>query len=175
MLSAQSTDQQVNQVTPALFSQYSTPAHYANASVDEVERLIRPTGLFKAKARNLITCAHALTDRFAGNVPQTMEQLVSLPGVGRKTANVVLGHAFGQPGIVVDTHVQRVSQRLGLAQGATPARTEQELQELIPRDLWTEGSQRLLLHGRYVCTARSPKCSSCAIYCDCLWKGKRRR
>ena len=175
MLSAQSTDQQVNRVTPLLFSRYQKPAEYATASPAEVEQLIRPTGLFKAKARNLIACGRALSKHFAGDVPRTMDHLVSLPGVGRKTANVVLGHAFGQPGIVVDTHVQRVSHRLGLARSSDPERIERELQQLIPRKQWTKGSQRLLLHGRYVCTARSPQCPSCAIYWECPWTGKSRR
>lgn len=172
ILSAQCTDQRVNQVTPSLFSRYRQPFDFANATPAELEGLIRPTGLFKSKARNLIACGQALQKRFGGVVPRTMEHLTTLPGIGRKTANVVLGHAFGVPGIIVDTHVQRVVHRLGLARSSAADRIERELQGLIPRNRWTEASQRLLLHGRYVCTARRPKCASCAIYCACPWRGK---
>lgn len=173
ILSAQCTDQRVNQVTPDLFSRYRRAADYAQANSADLERIIRSTGFFKSKARRLIECGRALADRFHGEVPHTMEELTSLPGVGRKTANVLLGHVFGQPAIVVDTHVKRVAHRLDLTTSDNPDRIELDLQRVIPRDQWTVGSQRLLLHGRYVCLARAPKCSECAIFVDCHWKGKR--
>lgn len=175
ILSAQCTDQRVNMVTPALFTRYRTAEDYAKAAPAELEAMIRSTGFFKSKARNIIACGRALADRFGGAVPETMDELITLPGVGRKTANVILGNAFGKPGVVVDTHVKRVSHRLGLSASDDPDRIEQDLQQLIPRAQWTSGSQRLLLHGRYVCLARAPKCDLCAIYADCEWEGKRPR
>lgn len=175
ILSAQCTDRRVNQVTPALFAKYPTSQDYARASPGTLEGMIRSTGFFKSKARNLIACGQTLTERFGGHVPQTMEELVTLPGVGRKTANVILGNAFGKPGVVVDTHVKRVSQRLNLTNSDNPDRIEEDLQRLIPRAQWTSGSQRLLLHGRYTCVARVPKCERCPIYSDCHWEGKRPR
>ncbi len=174
ILSAQCTDERVNQVTPHLFRRWKHPRDYADARQAFVEAVIRPTGFFKAKARNLIACGRVLSERFGGRVPRTMDQLLELPGVGRKTANVILGHAFGQPAIVVDTHVKRVSNRLHLARSTEPDVIEDELKQLIPLRHWTDGSQRLLLHGRYVCTARKPGCRSCAIYGDCHWEGKPR-
>ncbi len=175
ILSAQCTDQRVNQVTPALFARYPNVSALAAADPAELEALIRPTGFFRSKARSLIGCARALRERFGGQVPDTMEALVTLPGVGRKTANVVLGACFGKPAVVVDTHVKRVAQRLGLVRSSDPDRIEAGLQRLIPPDRWTSGSQRLLLHGRYVCLARAPKCGQCAIYQECAWPGKRPR
>ncbi|MBI4400330.1 MAG: endonuclease III [Nitrospirae bacterium] len=175
ILSAQCTDQRVNQVTPALFRRYRRAADYAKADLAELEALIRPTGFFKNKARNIVACGRALAERFGGEVPDTMDALVTLPGVGRKTANVILGNCFGKPAVVVDTHVKRVSQRLGLAAGEDPDRIEQALQRLFPSDRWTSGSQRLLLHGRYVCLARKPKCEQCPVYTECAWEGKRPR
>lgn len=172
ILSAQCTDQRVNQVTPALFARYRRPIDYANARLPELEQLIRPTGFFKSKAKRLIDCGRAIAERFGGAVPSTMEALTSLPGVGRKTANVVLGNAFDKPGVIVDTHVKRVANRLGLTRSSDPDRIEQDLQELLPRSEWTGASQRLLLHGRYVCLARKPNCAACALYDDCRWKGK---
>lgn len=175
ILSAQSTDALVNRVTPTLFQHYRQPADFARAPVARLERLIRPTGFYRAKARNLIACGRALVARFQGVVPRTMDELVSLPGVGRKTANVVLGNCFAAPAVVVDTHVRRVANRLGFSTSRDPARIEQDLQGLIPRRQWTTGSQALLLHGRYVCTARAPHCDRCRIYGDCPWEGKQRR
>jgi len=175
ILSAQCTDERVNQVTPALFKRYRRAADYAEADLAELEALIRSTGFFKSKARNIVACGRMLTERFGGEVPDTMEQLVMLPGVGRKTANVILGSYFGQPAIVVDTHVKRVANRLGLAASEEPERIELALQRLIPRDQWTSGSQRLLLHGRYVCMARKPECARCVLYSECPWEGKRPR
>ena len=172
ILSAQCTDQRVNQVTPRLFRRYREPRDYAAADPKELEALIRPTGFFKTKARNLMKCAKALAERFAGKVPDTMEALTTLPGVGRKTANVVLGNAFGKPGVVVDTHVKRVAWRLQLTRHVDPTKVEMDLRQLLPEEQWTEGSQRLLLHGRYTCLARAPKCRQCALYTDCHWEGK---
>ncbi len=175
ILSAQCTDQRVNQVTPVLFRRYRTPDDFADAGRSELEGIIRSTGFFKAKARSLIACGRALAERHAGKVPRTMEALTALPGVGRKTANVVLGNAFGEPAVVVDTHVKRVAQRLGLARRSDPDHIEIELQRLIPPAQWTSGSQRLLLHGRYICTSRKPVCARCIVYVDCPWEGKARR
>ncbi len=175
ILSAQCTDQRVNQVTPNLFRRYHQPRDYAKADPAELEVLIRPTGFFKTKAKNLIRCATVVSERFHGEVPDTMEALTSLPGVGRKTANVLLGNAFEKPALVVDTHVKRVAWRLHLTRHTDPEKVEMDLQQLLPADVWTEGSQRLLLHGRYVCLARAPKCGHCALYTDCRWEGKTAR
>jgi endonuclease-3 len=172
ILSAQCTDQRVNQVTPALFRRYRAARDYAAADPAELEGLIKSTGFFKSKARNIVGCCRVLLDRFGGEVPDTMDALVTLPGVGRKTANVVLGNHFGKPAVVVDTHVARVSQRLGLSASGDPERIEEDLQRAMPPGEWTEGSQRILLHGRYVCLARKPKCGECGIHALCRWKGK---
>ena len=175
ILSAQCTDQRVNQVTPALFRRYRHAADYATANPSELEAIIMPTGFFKSKTRSLIGTGKILLERFGGKVPQAMEELVQLPGVGRKTANVVLGNCFGQPAVVVDTHVRRVAHRLGLTASEDPDVIEQDLQRVMPIDQWTSGSERLLLHGRYVCVAKRPKCEQCPIYSDCPWEGKRLR
>lgn len=172
ILSAQCTDQRVNQVTPALFARYRSAGDYARANPAELEAMIRTTGFFKSKARNLIASGKALVAQFHGNVPATMEELVTLPGVGRKTANVILGACFGRPAVVVDTHVKRVSNRLRLASSEDPDKIEASLQALLPAQRWTSGSQRLLLHGRYVCLARRPRCERCPIYNLCDWEGK---
>ena len=172
ILSAQCTDQRVNQVTPVLFKRYKTSSELAGARVPELEQIIRSTGFFKSKAKNLVGCAGAITTRFGGRVPDCMDDLVTLPGVGRKTANVLLGQAFDQPAIVVDTHVKRVSNRLNLTASDDPEQIEQDLQKLLPSSQWTSASQRLLLHGRYVCVARKPLCGRCPIYDDCDAKEK---
>jgi len=172
ILSAQCTDQRVNQVTPALFARYRTAREYARADPNALEGLIRSTGFYKSKARSIIGCCRALDERFGGCVPDRMDELVALPGVGRKTANVVLGNAFGKPAVIVDTHVMRVSQRLGLTASDDPERIETDLQAVMPAKDWTMNSQRMLLHGRYVCLARAPKCGDCALYDLCRWKGK---
>lgn len=172
ILSAQCTDQRVNQVTPSLFHRYPGPADLAGAEQLEVEQLIRSTGFFKSKAKHLIGCSKAVTEGFHQQVPQTMETLITLPGVGRKTANVILGNAFGQPSIAVDTHVKRVAKRLGLTTSDNPTRVEQDLQRLMPRSQWTAVSQRLLLHGRYICRARTPQCHACPVHRQCSWKEK---
>lgn len=168
ILSAQCTDARVNQVTPALFAAYPTAETCAAADHQAVERLIKPTGFFRAKARHLIACGRAIVERFGGVVPRTMEDLVTLPGVGRKTANVILGNAFDRPAVVVDTHVKRVAKRLGLTSSADPVRIESDLQRLIPEARWTAGSHHLLLHGRHVCVARRPRCERCSLsdWCD---------
>lgn len=175
ILSAQCTDQRVNQVTPALFARYRTAREIAQAKPAELEALIKPTGFYKNKAKHLIGCGQTLIERFHGEVPMTMEELTSLPGVGRKTANVLLGAAFGRPAVVVDTHVKRVANRLNLTSSDDPERIEQDLQRAFPQGQWTGVSQRLLLHGRYVCLARTPQCGGCTLYDLCHWKGKQRR
>lgn len=172
ILSAQCTDQRVNQVTPDLFRRYRRPRDYAEAKPAELEALIRTTGFFKSKASNLIRCAQVVTEQFREQVPDSMDALTALPGVGRKTANVILGNAFGRPGIVVDTHVKRVAGRLKLTSHTDPEKIEFDLQRLFTRDEWTDASQRILLHGRYVCLARLPKCRECVLYADCRWEGK---
>jgi endonuclease-3 len=174
ILSAQCTDERVNQVTPKVFSRFRTAEDYAKADRAELEALIRPTGFFKNKARHLIGCGQALVKHFNGMVPRTMEALTSLPGVGRKTANVILGSYVREPAIVVDTHVKRVANRLGLTRSQDPTKIEEDLQRLFPKAQWTVGAQRLLLHGRYVCLARTPNCPHCVLFTDCGWEGKRK-
>ncbi|MGQ0665749.1 MAG: endonuclease III [Nitrospiraceae bacterium] len=174
ILSAQCTDQRVNQVTPALFKRYRTPLEFAQAQPRELESLIKTTGFYRNKAKNLTGCGQAVAERFKGQVPSTMKELVSIPGVGRKTANVLLGAVFGQPAVVVDTHVKRVANRLDLTRSSDPERIEIDLQQLFPRERWTGVSQRLLLHGRYVCLARKPNCGDCTLSVVCPWKGKPR-
>lgn len=164
VLSAQCTDKRVNEVTPALFARFPTPAALAAGDRDEVERLIQSTGFFRSKAQSLQGLSHVIADEFGGQVPAAMEDLVRLPGVGRKTANVVLGTAFGLPaGVVVDTHVQRVSRRLGLTQQTAPVKIEADLMKLLPRKEWIDYSHRVILHGRQVCKARRPLCESCPL------------
>jgi endonuclease-3 len=165
ILSAQCTDVRVNQVTPALFAYAPDAATMAVADPETIERLIYPTGFFRAKTRSLIGMARAVEDRFGGEVPQRMDDLVTLPGVGRKTANVILGHGFATPGIAVDTHVLRLSRRLGLTEATDPVRLERDLCALWPRREWSDTSMRLIYHGRQVCTARSPRCG------DCIFRG----
>ena len=172
ILSAQCTDQRVNQVTPVLFSRYRTPSDLAKARIPDVEAIIRSTGFFKSKSRNIVACGQVLTERFGQQVPERMEDLVTLPGVGRKTANVLLGQAFGHPAIVVDTHVKRVANRLDLTKSDDPVQIEHDLENLLPPSQWTSVSQRLLLHGRYICLARRPLCGRCPIYDFCYAKEK---
>jgi endonuclease-3 len=173
ILSAQCTDERVNQVTKGLFARYQTAKDYAKTDPARLEEEIRPTGFYKAKSRSLIKTGQALVSRFGGEVPQTMEELVTLPGVGRKTANVILGNCFGVPGVVVDTHVTRVTQRLGLVDTGDPEKIEVVLQRLMPKGAWTRASHQLLLHGRHICQARAPKCHECRLYDLCPWEGKR--
>lgn len=162
ILSAQSTDAQVNRVTPALFRRYRTAADYAGARRSELEAMIHSTGFFHAKARAIQTCARALLERRGGEVPRTMEELVALPGVGRKTANVVLG-ASGVPGVVVDTHVRRLSRRLALTAHDDPDKIEPDVGALIPPEEWSAFSLRLIFFGREICTAIRPKCPACPL------------
>ncbi len=172
ILSAQCTDERVNNVTPALFARYPGPQELAKANPIELESIIRPTGFYRSKAKSLIRCSQALLTKFQGRVPETMEELTSLPGIGRKTANVILGTCFHKPAIIVDTHVKRVANRLQFTRSTDPTTIESDLQALLPQKDWTSGSQRILLHGRYVCVARKPKCETCVIYDDCPWEGK---
>ena len=163
ILSAQCTDARVNQVTPALFTRYPDPASLAAASPAAVEALIRSTGFFRNKAASLIGCAREVVERHQGQVPQCMAALVALPGIGRKTANVVLGNAYGLPGMVVDTHVGRVARRLGWAAAAGPEGVERELCALLPAARWTQTSHVLIWHGRRSCRARVAHCSACVV------------
>jgi endonuclease III len=163
ILSAQCTDKRVNIVTPVLFSRYRTAADYAAADRDEVEKIIQSTGFFRAKTTSIIGLGHALCDRFGGEVPPRLRDLVTLPGVGRKTANVVLGNAFGIPGITVDTHFARLARRFGWTTQTDPVKIEQEVGALIPRSEWTALSQRLIWHGRRICHARRPACGACPL------------
>jgi endonuclease-3 len=172
VLSAQCTDERVNQVTPSLFSKYRTPWDYANADLEKLEEEVRPTGFYRQKARTLQAIGKALVEKFQGRVPGTLEELVSLPGVGRKTANLVLSEAFGIPGIVVDTHVQRVSRRIGLTQEDDPEAIEYDLMEICPREDWSKLSNLLIWHGRKTCVARKPKCGSCDIRELCQYPDK---
>ncbi len=164
ILSAQTTDVRVNIVSPALFARYSSPDALAAADPEQLEEIIRSTGFFHSKAKSLIGMAKALVERYGGAVPATMEELVTLPGVGRKTANVVLGNAFGRnEGVVVDTHVGRLSLRLGLTSDTDPVKVEQTLMTCVPQADWTIFSHLLIFHGRRVCTARSPACDRCVL------------
>jgi len=168
ILSAQCTDRRVNMVTPRLFETWPTPPDLAAAPQEEVEDVIRTTGFFRNKARNLIAMAGALVDRHHGRVPDTLDDLVQLPGVGRKTANVILGNALGiNAGVVVDTHVQRLAARLGLTRETDPVKIEQDLMALFPQESWTMLSHLLIWHGRRVCHARRPRCTDCALAVLC--------
>jgi len=163
ILSAQCTDVRVNLVTPALFARYKTARDFAEADPRELERLIAPTGFFRNKAKNIIACCRAIVEKHNSEVPDTLEELVQLPGVGRKTANVILGNAFGVPGITVDTHVGRLSRRLGLTTHDDPVKVEFDLMGLIPQADWTMFSHRLIFHGRQICAARKPDCPACPM------------
>jgi endonuclease-3 len=167
ILSAQCTDARVNQVTPALFARYPDVAAFASADIQELETLIQSTGFFRNKARNIQACCRQLAEKHRGQVPATLEELVPLAGVGRKTANVVLGDAFGVPGITVDTHVGRLSRRLGLTTETDPVKVERDLMRLIPQHQWTQFSHRLIFHGRQVCHARKPRCAECTLASLC--------
>ena len=166
ILSAQTTDRRVNQVTPALFRRYPNPAALAAADSAEVESLVRPTGFFRQKARTLVGVAGALVARFGSEVPAEMSDLISLPGVGRKTANVVLGHALGVPGLAVDRHVLRVANRIGIANSEDPETVEAQLTAVLTPDRWTVASDTLILHGRRICRPR-PLCDRCAVSREC--------
>jgi endonuclease-3 len=167
ILSAQCTDKRVNMVTPVLFSRYRTAADYAAADRAEVEKIIQSTGFFRAKTNSILGLGQALCDRFGGEVPGRLADLVTLPGVGRKTANVVLGNAFGVPGITVDTHFLRLSRRFGWTTQADPVKVELEVGSLFPKSEWTMLSHRLIWHGRRVCHARKPACGACGLAALC--------
>lgn len=172
ILSAQCTDERVNVVTESLFKRYREARDYARADPTTLEREIHSTGFFKTKARALIGVGRALVERHDGVVPRTVEALTALPGVGRKTANVVLGNAFGIPALAVDTHVFRVAQRLGLARAEDPEEIHDQLCEIIPRPRWTQATHLLIIHGRRTCTARKPACPACAVNAQCPWPEK---
>ncbi len=167
ILSAQCTDKQVNMVTRDLFKKYRSPQDYLSVPIAELEEDIRPTGFFRNKAKSLKGCSQGLLDLYGGEVPSSMEELIRLPGVGRKTANCVLGAAFDIPGVVVDTHVKRLSLRLGLTPNQNPDKIEMDLQKLLPQDRWRRFSDLLIYHGRAVCKARKPDHDKCAILVYC--------
>lgn len=169
ILSAQTTDKKVNEVTPKLFSKYPDAFALAKANLKEVEEIVKPLGYFRQKAKTIVSTAKAIVENFNGEVPKQMDKLTQLPGVGRKTAAIVLGTAFGiQEGIAVDTHVQRVSRRLGLTREKRPDKIEQDLKALVPRKEWSWFGHAVTLHGRYVCTAKKPQCETCVLadYCE---------
>ena len=172
ILSAQCTDERVNMVTPALFRKYRTADAFARANPATLEEEIRSTGFYRAKTRSIIGMARALVERHGGEVPRTRDALMELPGVGLKTANVVLGNAFGEPGIAVDTHVFRISQRLGLAKSENPDEIHDQLADVLPKPSWTRASHLIQAHGRRTCTARGPKCPVCPVRALCPWPGK---
>ncbi|MCO7220296.1 endonuclease III [Klenkia sp. PcliD-1-E] len=167
VLSAQTTDRTVNTVTPTLFARYRTAADYAGADREELETILRPTGFFRAKATSLLGLGRALVEQFDGEVPARLEDLVTLPGVGRKTANVVLGNAFGVPGLTVDTHFGRLVRRFGWTAEEDPVKVEAEVAQLIPKKEWTDFSHRVIFHGRRVCHAKKPACGACGLARAC--------
>lgn len=173
-LSAQATDVSVNKVTPALFDKYPTPEAFIAAPLEDIMNMIKTIGLYRNKAKNIKACCEMLIERFNGEVPQTREELILLPGVGRKTANVVLGDAFGVPAIAVDTHVERVSKRLRIVkQGANVLEVENALMKKIPKEMWIKTHHRMIFFGRYHCLARQPKCETCPVFSYCQ-EGKNR-
>ncbi len=172
ILSAQCTDARVNEVTRTLFRKYRTAQDFAQARLRTVEEEIRPTGFYKNKAKTVINCCKKLVADYNGRVPKSVDQLTTLPGVGRKTANMVLGNAYGAQAIAVDTHVLRVSNRLGLAHSNNAEKVEAELAEQVPRAKQTAFSNAMILHGREVCTARKPRCGECALFAVCEWPDK---
>jgi endonuclease III len=172
ILSAQCTDVKVNQVTVGLFKKYRSARDYAESNLLKLEEEIRPTGFYRNKAKSIQKCCQELEKRFGGEVPKTLEDLFTLPGVGRKTANVILGNAFGIPGIVVDTHVHRVSRRIGLTRNDDPVKIEFDLMEIVPKEEWTHFSNLLVWHGRKTCVARKPLCGICPIRKECDYGSK---
>ena len=173
MLSAQCTDARVNMVTPGLFKKYPDAASFAKASQEEIETEIRSTGFYRNKARSIREASHDILEKYEGQVPSTLEELTGLRGVGRKTANVVLGNAFDVPGMVVDTHVMRLSQRLGLTREKTPEKIELDLMPLMSEKLWVIFGHQLILHGRKYCKAPNPNCTGCPLLEICPYPGKR--
>ena len=173
ILSAQCTDTRVNMVTPGLFQKYKTATDFAQADPKELEEEIKSTGFYRNKAKSIINCCKMLSQEYGSVVPSTLDELIKLPGVGRKTANVVLGAAFGKQAIAVDTHVLRVSNRLGLAHSKGPDKVEAELNHQIKKNSWTKFNHALILHGRETCVARSPRCGRCVLYEECEWPSKK--
>jgi endonuclease-3 len=168
ILAAQCTDERVNQVTPALFARYPTAEDLANAPPEDLEQTVRSTGFFRNKAKNIQGACRMIVQEFSGQVPSTMDELLRLPGVARKTANVVLGEAFGLvEGVIVDTHVGRISRRLGLTEEDDPVQVENELMALLPRHAWLAWNHQLISHGRQVCVARRPRCEDCVLTTEC--------
>lgn len=167
MLSAQTTDRQVNEITKTLFAKYKTPADFARLNPEELEAEIKSVGLYRHKAKNIIATCRKLVADYGGEVPASLEELTKLPGVGRKTANVVLANAFGIPALAVDTHVFRVANRLGLARARDPEETEEQLKVAIPKDQWAAAHHWLIWHGRNICDARRPKCGECPLAGEC--------
>ncbi len=168
VLSAQTTDKSVNKITPKLFEKYKNARELSNASNEDIEALIKSIGLYKTKARNIISLSSILEEKYNGRVPQDFNELVALPGVGRKTANVMLSEAFGEQRIAVDTHVFRVANRIGLVCEKDVLATERELMNVIPNDKWSRSHHLLIIHGRRCCTARNPNCNNCPVYGLCL-------
>ncbi|SHF15506.1 DNA-(apurinic or apyrimidinic site) lyase /endonuclease III [Marinitoga hydrogenitolerans DSM 16785] len=168
MLSAQTTDNQVNKVTPTLFSKFKTPEDFAKLKPEELEKYIKGVGLYKTKSKNIINTCKMLLEKYNGKIPETREELIKLPGVGRKTANVMLSVAFGKDAIAVDTHVFRVANRIGLANSKNVKKTEEDLMKNIPQELWRKAHHWLIYHGRNICKARNPECKKCPIkeYCE---------
>ncbi len=173
ILSAQCTDKMVNRVTPSLFAHYPDARSMANANPAELERLIRPTGFYRQKARSLIGASRDIVERYGGQVPASMEELLTLRGVARKTANVVLGNAFGIPGLTVDTHMKRIHRRLALTRHEDPVKIERDLMELVPEAHWTLYSHQVIHHGRVCCDSRKPQCEACPLRPDCPWPESR--
>lgn len=167
-LAAQCTDARVNIVTKSLYKKYKTVHDFANADLSELEQDVKPTGFYRNKARNIKETCKILIEKFDGKVPDNLDDLLTLPGVGRKTANVVLGSAYGIPGIVIDTHAKRLSNRIGLSKNTDPTKIEFDLMKIVPKESWSKFCHQLVFHGRAVCNARKPKCEECAIldYCD---------
>ena len=172
VLSAQATDKGVNKATPALFAAADTPEKMLALGEDRVRDFIKTIGLFNSKAKNVVALSKILVDQYGGQVPQDRDELVKLPGVGRKTANVVVNMAFGQPTIAVDTHIFRVSNRTGLAPGKTPEKVEEKLEKVVPDEFRLHAHHWLILHGRYTCVARKPRCAECIVYDLCAYKEK---
>jgi len=169
MLSAQCTDERVNKITPRLFEKYKKPEDYLNASLEEIEEIIKPCGFYKNKAKNLLGYSKMIVEQFNGKVPETMEELVKLPGIGRKSANVIMLEAFNNPqGIAVDTHAKRIANRIGLSKEKEPLKIEQDLIEIIPKEYFKDVNHLLVWHGRKMCGSRNPKCEGCPVkeYCE---------
>jgi endonuclease-3 len=173
ILSAQCTDRQVNRVTGHLFAQFPDPASLAAADLRDIKQIIYSTGFYNNKAKNIKACARAVLERHAGQVPEDLDLLVKLPGVGRKTANVVRSAAFGQPAIVVDTHVLRIANRLGLTKSSDPVKVEFDLMKIVPEPVWSDLSLQFIYFGREICDARTPKCGICPLFDICVFPGKK--